>query len=122
MFIACISDLFFQSKVVETARHLQVDLKIAESESKLDELIGKGVEASFVVDLCFRGLQGVELVRKIRSKFPGAFVVAFAPHVEDDLLEGARQAGATQVMSRARFTRSLAKILADHRADQSSPA
>lgn len=109
--VACISDLFFQSKVVETARHLHVDLTIAGSESKLDEVIRENPGSSFVVDLCFGSNQGVEVVERIRHQFPDVHLVAFAPHVEEDLLEAARQAGATEVMSRAKFTKALPKIL-----------
>ncbi|HUV14572.1 MAG TPA: hypothetical protein VMY18_13090 [Acidobacteriota bacterium] len=109
--VACISDLFFQSKVVETARHLHVDLTIAGSESKLDEVIRENPGSSFVVDLCFGSNQGVEVVERIRHQLPDVRLVAFAPHVEEDLLEAARQAGATEVMSRAKFTKALPKIL-----------
>ena len=109
--VACISDLFFQSKVVETARHLQVDLTIAGSESKLDEVIREDAGSSFVVDLCFGSTQGVEVVKRIRRELPEARLVAFAPHVEEGLLEAARQAGATEVMSRAKFTKTLPEIL-----------
>jgi DNA-binding NarL/FixJ family response regulator len=109
--VACISDLFFQSKVVETARHLDLDLAIADSESKLDEVIRKNAESAFIVDLCFGNAQGVGLVKRIRRELPEARLVAFAPHVEEDLLEAARQAGATDVMSRAKFTKRLSEIL-----------
>lgn len=109
--VVCISDLFFQSKVVETARHLQVDLAIAGSESKLDEVIRGNAEARFIVDLCFGNAQGIEVVKRIRRELPKARLVAFAPHVEEDLLEAARQAGASEVMSRAKFTKKLSEIL-----------
>jgi len=109
--VACISDLFFQSKVVETARHLQIDLTIAGSESKLDEVIREKTSSRFVVDLCFGSNQGVEVVKRIRREFPEARLIAFAPHVEESLLEAARQAGATDVMSRAKFTKTLPELL-----------
>jgi DNA-binding NarL/FixJ family response regulator len=110
--VVCISDLFFQSKVVETARHLHVDLAIAGSESKLDELIPKNVESRFIVDLCFGNAHGIDVVKRIRRELPEARLVAFAPHVEGDLLEAARRAGASDVMSRAKFTKRLPEILA----------
>ena len=111
MVVACITDLFFQSKVVETARHLRVDLTIAASETKLDEVIREDAGSTFLVDLCFGNMHGVEVVKRIRRELPEARVVAFAPHVEEGLLDGARQAGATDVMSRAKFTKALPEIL-----------
>ena len=44
-------------------------------------------------------------VATIRSAAPGASIVAFGSHVDDEVLAAAREAGADVVMARSRFFR-----------------
>ncbi len=54
-----------------------------------------------VVDLA----RFADAVAAIRAAAPNARIVAFGPHVDDELLRGARDAGADTVMPRSQFFR-----------------
>jgi hypothetical protein len=54
-----------------------------------------------VVDLA----RHADVLGEVRSAAPGAFVVAFGPHVDDEALAAARAAGADVVLPRSRFFR-----------------
>jgi hypothetical protein len=54
-----------------------------------------------VVDLA----RFADAVAELRSRAPGARIVAFGPHVDDALLAGAREDGADVVMARSQFFR-----------------
>jgi len=54
-----------------------------------------------IVDLARFG----DAVATIRAAAPGARIVAFGPHVDDELLERARAAGADTVLARSLFFR-----------------
>lgn len=110
--VALVDDLFFISKMLETAKQVNVELKTAATPAALMELISQAPPALVIVDLNARqgGLAAVEQLRAAGNSMP---IVAFLSHVQVDLAERARAAGATQVMPRSVFTRDLAAILSE---------
>ncbi|MBW3670145.1 MAG: hypothetical protein KY432_00575, partial [Acidobacteria bacterium] len=56
----------------------------------------------------------LEAVGEVRSKCPGARLVAFGPHVMEDLLTAAREAGA-EVLPRGAFVKRLVGLVAEAR-------
>ena len=54
-----------------------------------------------IVDLA----RGAEQVGEVRAAIPGARIVCYGPHVDDEVAAAARAAGADVVMSRSRFFR-----------------
>jgi hypothetical protein len=60
-----------------------------------------------VIDLARYGSS----VRAVRTAAPGAQIVAFGPHVDDEALAAARDAGADDVMPRSRFFRDPAAAM-----------
>jgi DNA-binding NarL/FixJ family response regulator len=48
-----------------------------------------------------------DVVTAIRAQAPDARIVAFGPHVDDELLQHARDAGADVVMARSQFFRDV---------------
>jgi DNA-binding NarL/FixJ family response regulator len=75
---------------------------------RLLEVVGSATRL-VVVDLQAR--EGVAAVAAVRDGAPGARVVAFAPHVAEDLLAGAETAGADRVMTRGAFVRELPQLV-----------
>jgi AmiR/NasT family two-component response regulator len=109
--LAMVDDLFFQSKIIETARHVGVDLKICTTPDALAAEISKVIPNLVVVDLNARN-QPIEAVQRTQSLAAGVPLVGFLSHVQTDLAEQAHAAGCREVMPRSKFTKDLATILA----------
>lgn len=108
--VALVDDVFFQSKLLETARHAGVQCRAeATAAAFLAEAIQPDV-ALLVVDLNARGgaIDTLEQLRRAGNQRP---VIAFFSHVQTELAERARAAGCAQVLPRSKFTQNLAAIL-----------
>jgi DNA-binding NarL/FixJ family response regulator len=109
--LALVDDLFFQAKIVETARHLVVDLRICTTPDALLAEISKATPKLVVVDLNSRN-QPLEAIQRMRAAAPDVPLVGFLSHVQTELAAQARAAGCREVMPRSKFTNDLATILA----------
>jgi CheY-like chemotaxis protein len=109
--VALIDDLFFQAKVIETAKHLGVELRICGTPDALLAEIERQSPRLIVVDLNARAepLTAIERIPTGAREIP---LVAFLSHVQTDLAARARAAGCSDVMPRSVITRDLATILA----------
>lgn len=109
--VALVDDLFFQAKLLETARHVGVDLKTFGTGEALVAEIAKENPRLVIVDLNAR--QGpLEAIERLKASASTAPIVGFLSHVQVDLAERAQAAGCREVMPRSKFTRDLATILA----------
>jgi len=108
--LALIDDIFFQSKLTETARHLGVEVRTCASPDALDAAIAQSPPNLVIVDLNAHAdpLDAIERVR-LSGEIP---VIGFLSHLQTDLAERARAAGCREVMPRSKFTQNLATILA----------
>lgn len=108
--LALVDDLFFQAKILETAKHAGVNVLVCGTVSALICEMAKAPPQLVVIDLNARG-RPVEALTQIRSVAHKAPVVAFLSHVQTDLAAQARAAGCNEVMPRSQFARDLATIL-----------
>jgi len=108
--VALVDDLFFQAKLLETARQAGVELRVVTSAGALSSE-ASARPALIVVDLNGRSepLSAIEMLRAAGNPAP---VIAFFSHVHNGLAQRARAAGCREVMPRSEFTRNLAAILA----------
>jgi CheY-like chemotaxis protein len=112
--LALVDDLFFQSKMAETARHVGVTLQTVSSGAALVAALAAPAAATaprlLLVDLNARQgpLEAIESLHASGNQLP---VIAFLSHVQVELAERARAAGCQQVMPRSQFTAGLAEIL-----------
>ena len=109
--VALIDDLFFQAKVVETAKHLGVSLRVCGTPDALLAEIAQQAPRLIVVDLNARS-QPLTAIQRLPDAARAIPLIAFLSHVQTDLAENARAAGCREVMPRSVFTRDLATILA----------
>ncbi len=109
--IALVDDLFFQSKILETARRVGIEVKTVSTGEQLVAETEKDSPALLLVDLNARQgpLEAIEQLQRAGNQKP---VIAFLSHVQVELAERARAAGCRQVMPRSQFTKNLASILA----------
>lgn len=120
--LALVDDLFFQAKLVETARKLGVTLKTVSTggalveflEGALEGATGGAVRANLprlvVVDLNARqgALEAIEQLHRAGNLIP---IIGFLSHVQTELAQRAQAAGCKQVMPRSSFTANLSEIL-----------
>jgi CheY-like chemotaxis protein len=113
--LALVDDLFFQAKLVETARQVGIVLQtVGTGEALLSAATAaRGATDGprlLLVDLNARAgaLQAIETLHAEGNQLP---IIAFLSHVQVELAERARVAGCQQVMARSQFTSQLAAIL-----------
>lgn len=112
--LAAMEDLFFKSKIVETAERLGMEALFPRSPKKLvDEARGSAPDL-LVLDLNSTRFEPLMLLRELKSNeaTKDVPVVGFLSHVQKDLAIAARESGCDRVMARSAFTRELPEILA----------
>jgi len=103
-----VPDLFFASKISQTAKLLGADIKLV---SQADALVDKGSAAKLVlIDLAATSLDPLGAIARIKEA-GAARVVAFANHENGGLMEAARKAGGDEVLTRGAFAADLPRIL-----------
>ena len=108
--VALIDDLFFQAKLVETAKQLGVELRTCTTPEALAAEIARESPKLIVVDLNARS-NPIEAIERVEASGSAIPLIAFLSHVQVDLAARARAAGCRDVMPRSQFTRDLATIL-----------
>ena len=106
---AFMDDLFFQMKLAETAKHLGIEVKVANNAGAFFTIIDPPTKL-VVVDLNARN-NPIAAIQQLRQSHPELRVVAFLSHVQRDLAAQAHAAGCTEVLPRSAFTQNLAAIL-----------
>jgi CheY-like chemotaxis protein len=116
--VALIDDLFFQAKLLETAKLVGVELRTCSTPDAMLAEIAQNPPKLVVIDLNARNnpLDAVERVRTGAGHIP---MLGFLSHVQVDLAEKARAAGCHDVMPRSKFTRDLATILGQVKSERS---
>jgi CheY-like chemotaxis protein len=117
--LVAVDDLFFVSKIAETAKHLGIPLLFARSQ---DEVIARALTekpALLIVDLNSTRCQPVETILQIKedADLRHIPVVGFLSHVQADLKIKATMAGCDRVLPRSVFTIHLPEILTEYTAD-----
>ncbi len=118
--VALVDDLFFQSKIIETARHAGVELKLCSTSEAFLAEIARSAPSLAIVDLNARSnpLDAVERLHAAGNHVP---LIGYLSHVQTDLAERAKAAGCREVMPRSKFTMNLATILAGAKSSATNP-
>jgi DNA-binding NtrC family response regulator len=114
--LAFIDDIFFQAKLMETAKRVGVEVRACTTADALDAEIARSVPGLVVVDLN-AGADPIKALERMQASGAGIPLIAFLSHVQVDLAERARAAGCREVMPRSKFTQNLATILARAKSD-----
>ena len=109
--LALVDDLFFQAKMLETAKHVGVNLQTCTTPDTLLGEVAKSVPNLVVIDLNARN-SPITAIKRMRAEAAPVPLLAYLSHVQVDLAEQARAAGCETVMPRSKFTRDLATIFA----------
>ena len=114
--LALVDDLFFQAKIMETAKHVGVTVRACSTPDALFAEIAQEQPKLIILDLNARS-SPVAALPNIQAGANGVPVIGFLSHVQTDLAQQARAAGCQRVMARSQFTRDLATILAQAKSD-----
>jgi DNA-binding NarL/FixJ family response regulator len=108
---AVLDDLIFATKIRSTAAALGMDVGVVRTAEELTALLNQTKAAAVLVDLNMSGGQAIPAIRAALAHRPRPEVTAFVSHVDRDLANQAREAGADRVLPRSRFTADLPSIL-----------
>jgi len=108
--LAIVGDLFFSSKIRETAAHVGVPVIFAASQTALREALVAGGIGLAIIDLGARTLDPIDAIRAVRAS-DGIRTVAFVSHVDAEAQQKATEAGCESVLPKSAFTRDLPRIL-----------
>ncbi len=110
-----VDDLFFSSKIVSTARLCGVSARLLKTRRELLQNTDPERTKLIIVDLNGRTTQPLQAIQELndssgRDDLP---ILAFYSHVQTELAEEARKAGARWILPRSAFSTRLARILTD---------
>lgn len=119
---AFVDDLFFQAKIQETARKLNVKVEFAKSDKDLaDRMQQNGEEkpSLIIFDLNNANAKPLTLIPKLKSKLKkGTSIIGFLSHVQGDLKQKAHEVGCDMVLPRSAFSQNLPQLLRRHGAPE----
>ncbi len=118
---AFVDDLFFQAKIQETARKLNVKMEFVKSEADLTDKIklnGEEKPSLIIFDLNHNSVKPLTLIPKLKSKLKKTSVIGFLSHVQGDLKQKAHEVGCDMVLPRSAFSQNLPQLLRRHAATE----
>lgn len=115
---AFVDDLFFQAKIQETARKLNVKVEFVKTDKDLGERMqqnGEGSPSLIIFDLNNVNAKPLSLIPKLKSKLKKATsIIGFLSHVQGDLKQKAHEVGCDMVLPRSAFSQNLPQLLRRH--------
>ena len=111
--VAVVDDMFFGSKIRETAKINGVIVDFITNAEDLIESILTDPPRLIIFDLNSKKINPFEIIEKINTapNLETTTKLAYSSHVEKDLMNEANQTGFDIVMPRSRFVRELSEIL-----------
>ncbi len=110
--LAVVDDLFFLSKIQQTAQLVGVPVEPVEPK-KLAERVAQIPVRAVILDLNHGSGSAVEVLRAIKTDpaMSRIRVLGFLSHVQTDLAAAARAAGCDVLLARSAFTQQLPQLL-----------
>jgi hypothetical protein len=119
---AFVDDLFFMTKIMDTAKKLNVKVEFVKTLEELQEKVISSAEEKpslVIFDLNNVNAKPLATIPKVKSKFKkGTSILGFVSHVQGDLKMKAQEAGCDSVMPRSAFSQNLPQILRRHGAPE----
>jgi DNA-binding NarL/FixJ family response regulator len=111
--LAAVDDFLFRSKIRATAKHVNADVRFAQTS---DEMLTQARELKpslIIFDLNSQKMDAIATIAALKADPATSAVraIGFASHVHTDLIAAARTAGADEVLPRSAFASGLADIL-----------
>jgi DNA-binding NarL/FixJ family response regulator len=107
--VALVTDLIFRSKIDSAARSVGVAVNFAGSASQIRERLKQDDTTRLLVDMGHAA--ALESIEAAGQHEPRPHIVAFASHVDTEMIAAARRAGADEVLARSAFSARIAQLL-----------
>ncbi|HJS06159.1 MAG TPA: hypothetical protein VJ809_00820 [Pirellulales bacterium] len=105
------SDLVFSSRLAAAGKRLGITVSAVTSiDAAVDRACGDAIKL-VICDLSTTGAVAQDAVARLRQSQPNLAIVAYAPHVHEDRLRAAAEAGCNEVLTRGQFDRQMDEIL-----------
>lgn len=116
---AFVDDLFFLTKIRDTAKKLNVKVEFVKTDKDVLERVSENGNADpslIIFDLNNQNAKPLTTIPKLRGKLkkPATSIVGFVQHVQGDLKLKAVEAGCDVVMPRSAFSQNLPQLLRRH--------
>ncbi len=108
--LAVVGDLFFKSKIQETAKQTGVPLVFVTTEASLRKALSGGGVGLVVVDLGLTSFDPISAITVTRSA-GGSRTIAYVSHVNEEAQRAAVEAGCDEVLPKSVLMRDLSLIL-----------
>jgi DNA-binding NarL/FixJ family response regulator len=105
------SDLVFSSRLAAAGKRLGLSVSAISSIDAAAERVETDSIDLVIYDLSAAGSNVAALVASLRQRQPNLAIVAYAPHVHEDRLRAATEAGCNEVLTRGKFDRQMDDIL-----------
>jgi len=119
---AFVDDLFFATKIQETARKLNVKVEFVKTDKDLSDRLAQNGEEKpslIIFDLNNVNAKPLTLIPKLKSKLKkGTSIIGFLSHVQGDLKQKAHEVGCDMVLPRSAFSQNLPQLLRRHGAPE----
>ena len=109
--VILIDDLIFETMIRGAARASGWRIECAATTARLTKVVSDHSATLVIVDLNIAPADPIAAIGSLRSLNPPPRILAFVSHVDQDLAERARRAGADEVLPRSRFTTELPQLL-----------
>jgi CheY-like chemotaxis protein len=122
---AFVDDMFFQAKIQETARKLNVKVEFVKNEKDMLERIklnGEEKPSLVIFDMNNVNAKPLTLIPKLKSKLKKTSIIGFLSHVQGDLKQKAHEVGCDMVLPRSAFSQNLPQLLRRHGAAEDETA
>jgi hypothetical protein len=123
---AFVDDLFFQAKIQETARKLNVKVEFVKTDKDLNEKMkenGEEKPSLIIFELNSVSAKPLILIPKLKTKLKkGTSIIGFLSHVQGDLKQKAHEVGCDMVLPRSAFSQNLPQLLRRHGAPEEEAA
>jgi DNA-binding NtrC family response regulator len=107
--VAC-DDMFFRVNLEARIRTAGLEPVGVDSLEAVNQALTAGAPRAAFVDLHLRGSAAIPIIDRLVVSRPGMPIISFGSHVDSDLLDSARRAGAV-ALPRSRFDREFASLL-----------
>ena len=115
MVLAIVGDLFFASKIGQTAKLAGIAIDFVTAEQEVMDSLARQ-PTLIIIDLNFSSINPLSLIGRLKQHpdLHATTILGFLSHVQADLKLAAQNAGCDLVLPRSAFSQDLSDILKQH--------